>query len=168
MTRDRIAAFGYAYVALALAASLLGLGHPRAGSALLGGAAFAFVWFIAGLRSRLVRYDPDGFFATVVVLGGGAFVALQMVTLQLGTSRFAPPAAACATTVIFGATLAALRARKVPKWFGRAGLGGGVAVLVVCLAEGTLGWTLAGRTVFASMLGFMIWVLVTTTVLLRR
>ena len=43
----------------------------------------------------------------------------------------AAPAAACAATVIFGSSLAALRARKVPKWFGRAGLAGGVAVLGV-------------------------------------
>jgi hypothetical protein len=70
--------------------------------------------------------------------------------------------------VIFGATLAALRARKVPKWFGRAGLLGGVAVLAVGLVEGAAGWTLAGRTVFASMIGFMVWVVVTTTVLLRH
>ena len=25
-------------------------------------AAFAFLWFLASLRSRLMRYDPDGFF----------------------------------------------------------------------------------------------------------
>ena len=56
----------------------------------------------------------------------------------------------------------------MPKWFGRAGLGGGVAVFAVGLAEGAAGWTLIGHTVFASMLGFMIWVLVTTTYLLRR
>ena len=70
--------------------------------------------------------------------------------------------------MIFGSSLAALRARKVPKWFGRAGLAGGVAVLGVGLAEGAADWTLIGHTVFASTLGFMIWVVVTTTYLLRR
>ena len=102
------------------------------------------------------------------MLGGAACIALQTATLALGRTQLAAPAAACAATVIFGSSLAALRARKVPKWFGRAGLGGGVAVLGVGLAEGAAGWTLIGHTVLASTLGFMIWVLVTTTYLLRR
>ena len=41
-------------------------------------------------------------------------------------------------------------------------------MLAVGLAEGASGWTLIGHTVYASTLGFMIWVLVTTTYLLRR
>ena len=168
MTRERVVAFGFLYVALALPAFLLGFAHSRAGSALFAGATFAFLWFLASLRSRLIRYDPDGFFASVVVLGGAACIALQTAMLALGRTQLAAPAAACAATVIFGSSLAALRARKVPKWFGRAGLGGGVAVLGVGLAEGAAGWTLIGHTVFASTLGFMIWVLVTTTYLLRR
>jgi hypothetical protein len=163
-----VAAFGFLYVAFALPAFLLGLHHSHAGSALFAGATFAFLWFLASLRSRLIRYDPDGFFASVVVLGGAACIALQTATLMLGRPQLAAPAAACATTVIFGSSLAALRARKVPKWLGRAGLAGGVAVLGVGLAEGAAGWTLIGHTVFASMLGFMIWVLVTTTYLLRH
>jgi len=72
VTRERIAALGYAYVALALPAFLLGPGHRNAQSALFTGAAFAFLWFLASLRARLVRYDPDGFFVGVVVLGGAA------------------------------------------------------------------------------------------------
>ena len=161
-------AFGFLYVALALPAFALGFAHSRAGSALFAGATFAFLWFLAGLRSRLIRYDPDGFFASVVVLGGAACIALQTAMLTLGRTELAAPAAACAATVILGSSLAALRARKVPKWFGRAGLAGGAAVLGVGLAEGAAGWTLIGHTVFASTLGFMIWVVVTTTYLLRR
>ena len=168
MTRERVAAFGFLYVALALPAFLLGFAHSHAGSALFAGATFAFLWFLASLRSRLIRYDPDGFFASVVVLGGAACIALQTVDARARPHRAAAPAAACAATVIFGSSLAALRARKVPKWFGRAGLAGGVAVLGVGLAEGAAGWTLVGHTVFASTLGFMIWVVVTTTYLLRR
>lgn len=167
-TKERVAALGYVYVALALPAFLLGLKHGDAASALFTGATFAFLWFLASLRSRLVRYDPDGFFAGVVGVGGAACVALQAASLVLGEPRFAAPASACAATAIFGSSLAALRARKVPKWFGKAGFGGGAAVLLVGVVEGAAGWTLAGRTVFASTLGFMVWVVVTATYLLRH
>jgi asparagine N-glycosylation enzyme membrane subunit Stt3 len=168
VTRERLAVFGYAYVALALPATLVGLGHTNVQSGLFTGAAFAFLWFLASLRARLDRYDPDGFFASVVVLGGSAFIALQTLALVLGTPRVAAPASACAATVIVGSSLAALRARKVTKPFGYAGIAGGIAVLVFGIVEGTASWTLAGRDVFASMLGFMIWVVVTATYLLRR
>jgi hypothetical protein len=160
--------FGFLYVGLATPAFVLGLDHAHAGSVLFAGATFAFLWFLASLRSRLIRYDPDGFFASVVVLGGAASIALQTVILVSGSTELAAPAAACAATVIVGSSLAAIRARKVPKWFGRAGLAGGASVLGVGLAEGAAGWTLVGRTVFASTLGFMIWVVVTTIYLLRR
>jgi hypothetical protein len=168
VTRQRVAGFGYLYVALALPALLIGHRHGDAGSALFSGATFAFLWFLASLRSRLVRYDPDGFFAGVVGVGGSACIALQAAALVLGRPQFAAIASACAATAIFGSSLAALRARKVPKWFGRAGIAGGVAVLGVGLAEGAAGWTLHDGTLFASTVGFMIWVVVTATYLLRR
>ena len=41
-------------------------------------------------------------------------------------------------------------------------------MLAVGLVEGAADWTLAGDAVFASSLGFMIWVVVTATYLLRR
>ena len=41
-------------------------------------------------------------------------------------------------------------------------------MLVVGIVEGAADWTLAGDTVFASSLGFMVWVVVTATYLLRR
>ena len=168
MTRARVAVFGYAYVGLALPAFLFAFGDPDAASALFTGAALAFLWFLASLRSRLVRFDPDGFFASVVLTGGSAFIALQTVGVILGRTQFAAPASACAATVIVGSSLAALQARKVDRWFGRAGIVGGVAVLGVGLGEGAAGWTLAGHEIYASSLGFMIWVLVTATYLLRR
>jgi hypothetical protein len=43
-----------------------------------------------------------------------------------------------------------------------------VAVLAVGLVEGAADWVLADQSVFASSLGFMVWVLVTVTYLLRR
>ena len=168
MTRAKLPALGYAYVALALPALLLGLQHERAKTTLVTAAAFAYLWFIASLRSRLVRFDPDGFFASVVVLGGSAYITLQFLAVVNGTTEAAAPAAACAATVIIGSSLAAWRARKIGKWFGQAGVAGGVAVLVVGLVEGAADWTLAGGRVFASSLGFMIWVVVTATYLLRR
>jgi len=155
-------------VALALPAVLLGRDHGRATSVLLTGAAFAYLWFLASLRAQLVRFDPDGFFASVVVLGGATYLALQTVAILDASTKVAAPSSACAATVIIGSSLAAWRARKIPKWFGQAGIGGGIAVLAVGLVEGGADWTLAGDAVYASSLGFMVWVVVTATYLLRR
>jgi hypothetical protein len=168
VTRARLPALGYAYVALALPALLLGRDHQRATTALLTGAAFAYLWFIASLRAQLVRFDPDGFFASVVILGGAAYLALQTLAVLDGTTQVAAPSSACAATVIIGSSLAAWRARKIARWFGQAGVTGGVAVLAVGLVEGAANWTLAGDAVYASSLGFMVWVVVTATYLLRR
>jgi hypothetical protein len=168
VTRASLPALGYAYVALALPAVLLGRDHARATTALLTAAAFAYLWFIASLRARLVRFDPDGFFASVVVLGGAAYLALETLAVLAGTTQAAGPASACAATVIIGSSQAASRARKIPKWFGHAGVAGGLAVLAVGLVEAAANWTLTGDAVYASSLGFMVWVVVTATYLLRR
>jgi hypothetical protein len=168
VTRAKLPALGYAYVALALPALLLGRDHGRATAALLTCAAFAYLWFLASLRAQLVRFDPDGFFASVVVLGGAAYMALETLAVITGSTQAAGPASACAATVIIGSSLAALRARKIGKWFGQAGVAGGIAVLAVGLVEGAADWTLAGDAVYASALGFMVWVIVTATYLLRR
>jgi hypothetical protein len=156
------------YVALALPALILGREHIDTVAALFTGAIFAYLWFIASLRALLVRFDPDGFYAGVVALGGAAFIAVQTFAVLAGAPEVAAPASACAATVIIGSSLAAWHARKIPKWFGQAGVGGGVAVLAVGIVEGAAGWTFAGNSVFASSLGFMVWVVVTATYLLRR
>ena len=168
MTRARVAAFGYVYVGLALPAFVVGTGHTRLQSAFYTGAAFGFLWFLASLRARLNRYDPEGFYATTVMVGGAAFLAMQSSTIFFAAPQLAGPTAACAATVIIGSSLAALRARKVPKWFGYAGLIGGAGELAVGILEGAWDWRLAGTDVFASALGFMIWVLVVATDLMRR
>jgi hypothetical protein len=168
VTRERIAAFGYAYVALALPAFLLGHGDGGAQSALFAGAAFAFLWFLASLRARLVRYDPDGFFAGLVSMAGAAVIALQAATLLTATTHVAAPAAGCEATLIIGSSLAALRARKIDRTFGRAGVAGGAAVLVVGIVEGAAGWALVGDVGYASLFGFFLWVVVAATYLLRR
>jgi hypothetical protein len=168
VTRARLPAFGYVYVALALTALVIGPDHRQLQSALLTVGLFGYLWFLVSLRARLVRFDPDAFFASAVVLGGAAYVALQVVAVLGGDVLVAAPAAGCAATTIIASSLAAWRARKIAKWFGQAGFAGGVAVLVVGVVEGAAKWTLAGSSIFASSLGFMIWVLVTATYLLRR
>jgi hypothetical protein len=168
VTRAKLPVLGYAYVALCLPALLLGSDHANAASALFTAAVFAYLWFLASLRARLVRFDPDGFFASVVVLGGATFIVLQAIALLGGDAHVAAPSAAGAATVIIGSSLGAWRARKIPKWFGWAGVAGGVAVLGVGIAEGAASWTLAGDAGFASSFGFMVWFVVTATYLLRR
>ena len=167
MTRA-VPLLGYVYVAFALPALLVGANHPRRATALYTVAAFAFLWFLGSLRAKLIRYDPDGFFASVVVLGGGSLIALQAAALAGASVFLAAPAAACAATIIIASSLAALQARKVSRLFGRLGLAGGAAVLVVGVVEAARGWTFHGSTVWASSLGFMVWVLVTATYLWRR
>jgi len=168
VTRAQLPALGYAYVALALPALLLGHGHPDAVSAFYTGAAFAYLWFIASLRAKVVRFEPDGFFASVVAMGGASFIALQAAAVITDSSRFAAPSSASAAAVIIGSSLAALQARKIPKRFGQAGIAGGIAVLAVGIVEAGSNWTLTGGAGFASSFGFMIWVVVTATYLLRR
>jgi hypothetical protein len=168
VTREHLPALGYLYVALALPALIVGPAHERTQAALLTAAIFAFLWFVASLRARLIRFDPDGFFASSVVLGGASYVPLQVIAAMGGETLVAAPSAACAATMVVGSSLAAWHARKIPRWFGQAGVVGGVAVLVVGIVEGAADWTFAGHAVFASSLGFMVWVVVTATYLLRR
>jgi hypothetical protein len=167
VSRANLPALGYVYVALALPALLVGPAHQRLQATLLTGAVFAYLWFIASVGAKVLRFAPDGFIASVVVLGGAAYAPLQVVAV-LGDRLLAGPSAACAATAIIGASVAAWQARKIAKWFGQAGVAGGIAVLAVGAVEAGTGWTLADRTVFASSLGFMIWVVVTATYLLRR
>jgi hypothetical protein len=167
VTRETLPALGYLYVALALPALIVGPDDPRLQATLLTGAVFSYLWFIASLGGKVMRFAPDGLFASVVVVAGAAYVPLHVIAV-LGDPLLAGPSAACAATTIIGASLAAWRARKIPRWFGQAGVAGGIAVLAVGAVEAGAGWTLADRSVFASSLGFMVWVVVTATYLLRR
>jgi hypothetical protein len=158
---------GFVYVPLGVLALALGTNHRQAASAIFTGAAFAFLWFLGSLHAKIIRYDPDGFFASIVGLGGAALLALQAAALASRNTAVAAPSAACAATVIIGSSLAALSARKVNKWLGRAGIVGGIAVLGVGLSEAAANWTFVGSTFWASSLGFMVWVLVTSAYLTR-
>ena len=159
---------GFVYVPFGLLALALGGSHERAATALFTVAAFAFLWFLGSLHAKIIRYDPDGFFASIVVLGGASLLALQAAALASRSAQIAAPGAACAATVIIGSSLAALSARKVRPWFGRAGIVGGAVVFGLGIVEGAANWTFVGSTFWASSLGFMLWVLVTAAFLAKR
>ena len=159
---------GFVYVPLGVVALALGTSHPQAASAVFVGAAFALLWFLGSLHARIIRYDPEGFFASIILLGGASLLALQAAALASHDPLVAAPGAACAATVIIGSSLAAMSARKVPLWFGRLGIVGGVAVLLLGVCEAAADWTFVGSTFWASSLGFMIWVLITAAYLVRN
>src|SRR3954464_12011692 len=65
LTRARVAALGYVYAALGVPALALDGDHQRAAPTTFTVAAFAYLWFLGTLRALLIRFDPDGFFASV-------------------------------------------------------------------------------------------------------
>ena len=166
--RVYLPALGYAYVGLALVAFAVAGDHLRAAEAFFTIAGFAYIWFLGSLRARLVRYDPDAFFATVVVLGGAAYLPLQATALVSRDVEFVALGAPAAATVVVGSSLAAMHARKVPRWYGGLGILGGLGVLGVGAGEAAAHWTLAGTALWASVLGFMIWVMAAATWLLSH
>lgn len=166
--RVYLPALGYAYVGLALVAFAIAGDHLRAAEAFLTIAGFAYLWFLGSLRTRLVRYDPDGFFAAMVLMGGAAYLPLQATALVSKDVEFAALGSPAAATVVVGSSLAAMHARKVPRWYGGLGVVGGLGVLGVGAGEAAAHWTLAGSALWASVLGFMIWVLAAATWLLAN
>jgi hypothetical protein len=185
MTRDHVPAAGFAYVGLAAVAFvLLSVADDgedtiaRAALAVYVVAAFAFAWFLGALRGRLIRYDPNGLFASVVALSGAAFLALQgagVAALAAAVDRaerdvfwtFSSVAAAGAAAVVVSSSVAALYARRVARWFGRAGVAGGTAIL----ATGAVEAVVAPDYDFVfplSALLFMGWVVVVSVNLLRH
>ena len=166
--RVYLPALGYAYVGLALVAFAIAGDDPHGAAAFFTIAGFAYLWFLGSLRARLVRYDPDGFFAAVVVLGGAAYLPLQASALVAKDVELAALGAPAAATVVVGSSLAAMHARKVPRWYGGLGVIGGLGVLGVGAAEAAAHWTLAGTALWASVLGFMVWVLAAATWMLAN
>jgi len=166
--RVYLPAFGYAYVGLALGAFAIAGDDLHAAAAIFALAGFAYFWFLGSLRARLVRYDPDGFFAAIVTMGAAAYFPLQAMSL---VSKDVTPVAIGspgAATVVVGSSLAAMHARKVPRWYGALGVIGGLGVLGVGAGEAAAHWTLAGTALWASVLGFMIWVMAATTWMLAN
>jgi hypothetical protein len=161
--RVYLPAFGYAYVGLALVAFAIAGDHNRVANSFFVVAGFAYLWFLGSLRARLIRYDPDGFFASIVLLGGASCLPLQMVALVTKDVELAALGAPGAASVVIGSSLAAMHARKVPRLFGSLGVVGGLGVLGVGAGEAATHWTLAGTALWASVLGFMIWVMTAAT-----
>ena len=166
--RVYLPALGYAYVGLALVAFAIVGDDPHGAAAFFTIAGFAYLWFLGSLRARLIRYDPDGFFAAVVVLGGAAYLPLQASALVAKDVELAALGAPAAATVVVGSSLAAMHARKVPRWYGGLGVVGGLGVLGVGAAEAASHWTLSGTALWASVLGFMVWVLAAATWMLAN
>jgi hypothetical protein len=164
--RVYLPALGYAYVGFALVAFAIAGDHHRAAEAFFALASFGYLWFLGSLRARLVRYDPDGFFASIVVLGGASYLPLQATSLVMRDVAPVALGSAGAASVVIGSSLAAMHARKVPRWYGGLGVIGGLGVLGVGAGEAATHWTLAGTALWASVLGFMIWVLAAATWLL--
>ena len=113
--RVYLPALGYAYVGLALVAFAIAGDHLRAAEAFFTVAGFAYIWFLGSLRARLVRYDPDGFFASVVLLGGGAYLPLQATALVSKDVEFAALGAAIATSCSASATVCSARNDAPPR-----------------------------------------------------
>jgi hypothetical protein len=176
--QTNLAWLGFVYVALAVAGLGLLDGSEdarSAGAALFSVAAAAFLWFLGTLVARLMRYEPRGFFAAIVLAAGAMSIAVQVVAVAL-VARSGPGdilsflsalGAPAEATVVIASSLAAMEARKVSKRFGRAGFAGGLGILGVGFAEAADKWTLTD-TYSASWFGFMIWVAVTAYTLLRR
>src|ERR1700674_3240059 len=99
--RVYLPAFGYAYVGLALVAFAIAGDHTRAADSFVV-AGFAYLWFLGSLRARLIRYDPDGFFASIVLLGGASCLPLQMVALVTKDVELAALGAPGAASVVIG------------------------------------------------------------------
>src|SRR5205814_10214234 len=119
--RVYLPALGYAYVGLALVAFAIAGDHLRAAEAFFVLAGFAYLWFLGSLRARLVRYDPDGFFAAVVLLGGAAYLPLQATALVSKAVELAALGAPAAATAVVGSSFAATHPRQVPRWYGWVG-----------------------------------------------
>jgi len=112
--RVYLPALGYAYVGLALVAFAIAGDDPHGAAAFFTIAGFAYLWFLGSLRARLVRYDPDGFFAAVVVLGGAAYLPLQASALVAKDVELAALGAPAAATVVVGSSLAACTPARSP------------------------------------------------------
>jgi hypothetical protein len=176
--QTNLAWLGFVYVVLAVTGlGLLDGGQDArsAGAALFSVAAAAFLWFLGTLVARLMRYEPRGYFAAIVLVAGAMSIGVQVIAVAF-VARSGPDdilsflsalAAPAEATVVIASSLAAMDARKISKQFGRAGFAGGLAILGVGFAEAADRWTLTA-TYSATWFGFMIWVAVTAYTLLRR
>lgn len=181
--------------AASIAAQLAGDSTAHQVSLLLGFLAdIAFLVFLAGLWSRLRRWEgPAGMFAALVLVAGAALVTLMLVSsgLYLALVQYASggqpdPAVLPALTVLndfvgfaivpagvamfLGAAMAILTTWALPRWLGW--LAAATAVLLLIALAGVFQTTpeesVVGIAGFAGFLLFVVWVLATSVVLLLR
>ncbi|MDQ0577261.1 small-conductance mechanosensitive channel [Agromyces albus] len=153
----------------------------------------AFLVFLAGLWSRLRRWEgPAGMFAALILAAGAAFVTLMLISggLHLALVQYASggqpdPAVLPALTdlnqwvgaailppsvaMFLGATVAILTTRALPRWLGW--LAAATAVLQLISLAGVFQTTVegvVGIAAFSGFLLFLVWVLATSVVLLLR
>lgn len=154
----------------------------------------AFLVFLAGLWSRLRRWEgPAGMFAALVLTSGAALAALMLVSgglymalLQYASGDQPDPAVLSALTVLnewvggallpagvamfLGAAVAILTTRALPQWLGW--LAAATALLLLITFAGVFQTAAEGNAVgvvgFVGFLLFLVWVLATSVVLLIR
>jgi hypothetical protein len=121
---------------------------------------FFFLWFLVALRQAVRRLDGDGFLAGLVTIGGAVYATLTLAAVTtdavLKTAaddtyrhEVYPQLVAVsddfwfvlhsaggigAAAMMVGASLAALRARKVPAWAGWLGVLAGISAIVSIFA----------------------------------
>ncbi|MBT2497657.1 DUF4386 family protein [Agromyces sp. ISL-38] len=154
----------------------------------------AFLVFLAGLWSRLRRWEgPSGMFAALFLTAGAAVVALMLVSgglnlalLQYASGGQPDPAALLALTALnewvgaaiipasgamfLGAAVAILTTRALPQWLGWLAAATALLLLIslVGIFQTTPGEGVVGIVGFVGFLLFMVWVLATSVVLLLR
>ena len=178
-----------------IAAQLAGDRAAHQLSLLLGVLAdVAFLVFLAGLWSRLRRWEgPAGMFAAMFLTAGAALVTLMLVSaglyralVQYASGGQPDPAVLPALTVLndwvgaaivpagvamfLGAAMAILTTRALPRWLGW--LAAATAVLLLISLAGVFQTSPEGGVVgiagFGGFLLFLVWVLATSVVLLLR
>jgi hypothetical protein len=178
-----------------IAAQLAGDRTAHHFSLLLGFLAdVAFLVFLAGLWSRLRRWEgPAGMFAPLVLTAGAAVVALMLVSggLHLALVQYVSggqpdPAALPALTALndwvggaivpasvamfLGAAVAILTTRALPRWLGWLAAATSLLLLISLaqIFQTTPGEGVVGIAGFAGFLLFLVWVLATSVVLLLQ
>ena len=130
-------------------------GRISLGWALVGLGLFFFLWFLAALRTTLLRLVADGFLVTLATVGGAVYAALVLAAIAVNAGiktmsddtyrhQVYPELIHAANDagyvlhatagVVIGAmmiatSLAVLRARAVPVWLGWVGVVAGIIAL---------------------------------------
>jgi hypothetical protein len=140
---------------------------------------FFFIWFLGALREVVRRIETNEFYAAVTTIGGAVYATLALAALALDNGirtmsddtyrhqvypeliHVANDAGyvmhatggAGAAVMIFGATIAAMRARRIAPWLGWLGLFGGLCALA--------------SIAFITQIGLALWIVVASVAVWR-